>query len=127
MLLGMEKAHGESMARRSVAVIGDSTFIHSGITSLIDLVYNKGTGTVLILDNRGTAMTGHQENPATGKTLMGEETAELNLDMLVRACGVKRVATVDPMKMDELERIVREEVAAPEPSVIISLRRCVLG
>lgn len=72
-------------------------------------------------------MTGHQENPATGKTLMGEETAELNLDMLVRACGVKRVATVDPMKMDELERIVREEVAAPEPSVIISLRRCVLG
>lgn len=127
MHLGMEKAHGDTMARRSVAVIGDSTFIHSGIPALIDLVYNQGTGTVLILDNRGTAMTGHQENPATGKTLRGEDTSELDLALLARACGVKRVVTVDPMKMDEFERIVTEEVAAAEPSVIISLRRCVLG
>ena len=85
MHLGFEKAHGDEMARKSVAVIGDSTFVHSGITPLIDLVYNKGTGTVIILDNRVTAMTGHQDNPATGKTLMGEDTHELDLEMLVPA------------------------------------------
>ncbi len=126
MHLGFEKAHGDKLARKSVAVIGDSTFVHSGITPLIDLVYNKGTGTVLILDNRVTAMTGHQDNPATGKTLMGEETHELDLEMLSRAVGVKRVVKVDPKDMDEFERIVKEEVAAKEPSVIISLRKCVL-
>ena len=126
MHLGFEKAHGPSMARKSVAVIGDSTFVHSGITPLIDLVYNKGTGTVIILDNRGTAMTGHQDHPATGVTLMGEETHELDLAMLARAVGVKRVVTVDPKNMDEFERIVREETAAPEPSVIISNRKCIL-
>jgi indolepyruvate ferredoxin oxidoreductase alpha subunit len=95
MHLGFEKADPE-FARKSVAVIGDSTFIHSGITGLIDIVYNKGTGTVLILDNRVTAMTGQQDNPSTGKTLMGEETHELDLAMMARACGVKRVVTVDP-------------------------------
>ncbi|PKL36249.1 MAG: indolepyruvate ferredoxin oxidoreductase subunit alpha [Spirochaetae bacterium HGW-Spirochaetae-1] len=126
MHLGMEKAHGPGMARKSVAVIGDSTFVHSGITPLIDLVYNKGTGTVIILDNRVTAMTGHQDHPATGKTLMGEETHQLDLAMLARAVGVKRVVTVDPKDMNEFERVVKEEVAAPEPSVIISLRRCIL-
>ncbi len=126
MHLGMEKAHGPEMARKSVAVIGDSTFVHSGITPLIDLVYNKGTGTVIILDNRGTAMTGHQDHPATGRTLMGEETHELDLEALVRALGVKRVVVTDPKNMEEFERIVREEVAAPEPSVIISNRKCIL-
>lgn len=126
MHLGMEKAHGPEMARKSVAVIGDSTFVHSGITPLIDLVYNKGTGTVIILDNRGTAMTGHQDHPATGRTLMGEETHELDLEALVRAIGVKRVVVTDPKNMEEFERIVREEVAAPEPSVIISNRKCIL-
>jgi len=114
------------MARNSVAVIGDSTFIHSGITPLIDIVYNKGTGTVIILDNRVTAMTGHQDNPATGRTLMGEPTHELNFEQLARAIGVKRVVTVDPKDMETFERVVREEVAAPEPSVIISLRKCIL-
>ncbi|OHD65918.1 MAG: indolepyruvate ferredoxin oxidoreductase subunit alpha, partial [Spirochaetes bacterium RBG_13_51_14] len=126
MHLGMEKAHGPDMARRSVAVIGDSTFVHSGITPLIDLVYNKGTGTVIIMDNRGTAMTGHQDHPATGRTLMGEKTHELDLEMLARAVGVKRVVVTDPKNMEEFERIVREEVAAPEPSVIISKRKCIL-
>jgi indolepyruvate ferredoxin oxidoreductase alpha subunit len=126
MHLGQEKAHGEDIARKSVAVIGDSTFVHSGITPLIDLVYNKGTGTVIILDNRGTAMTGHQDHPATGITLMGEQTHELDLAMLARAVGVKRVVTVDPKDMDEFERVVREETAAREPSVIISLRKCIL-
>ncbi len=127
MHIGFEKAHGPEMARKSVAVIGDSTFVHSGITPLIDLVYNKGTGTVLILDNRVTAMTGHQDHPATGKTLMGDETHELDLALLAKAVGVKRVVTVDPKDMEEFEKVVREEVAAPEPSVIISLRRCILS
>ena len=126
MHLGFEKARGDEMARHSVAVIGDSTFIHSGITPLIDLVYNRGTGTVIILDNRVTAMTGHQDNPATGKTLTGEDTHELDLEMLCRAVGVKRVRKIDPKNLDEFEKVVREEVAAPEPSVIISTRKCIL-
>ncbi len=126
MHLGMEKAHGREIARKSVAVIGDSTFIHSGITALIDLVYNGGTGTVLILDNRITAMTGHQENPATGKTLSGEDTIELDLELMCKACGVKRVVTVDPKNADEFENILREETAAEEPSVIIARRKCIL-
>ncbi len=126
MNLGFEKAHGPEMAAKSIAVIGDSTFIHSGITALIDLVYNKGTGTVLILDNRITAMTGHQDNPSTGKTLMGEDAYEIDLEQLVRAVGVKRVITVDPKNIEEFEKVVREEIAVREPSVIISLRKCVL-
>lgn len=126
MHLGFEKAHGVEMASKSVAVIGDSTFVHSGITPLIDLVYNKGTGTVLILDNRVTAMTGHQDNPATGKTLMGEPTYELDLEKIVRACGVNRVVVVDPRNIEEFERVVVEETSAREPSVIISNRKCIL-
>jgi len=126
MHFGFEKARGDEMASKSIAVIGDSTFVHSGITPLIDLVYNKGTGTVLILDNRSTAMTGHQDNPATGVTLMGEETHELDLELLSRAVGVKRVVVVDPKNMEEFERVVREETEAREPSVIISKRKCIL-
>jgi indolepyruvate ferredoxin oxidoreductase alpha subunit len=123
---GFELARGDEMARASVAVIGDSTFIHSGITPLIDIVYNRGTGTVIILDNRVTAMTGHQDNPATGRTLMGEPTHELDFEALCRAIGVKRVVKVDPKDTREFERVVREEVAAREPSVIISSRKCIL-
>lgn len=123
---GFELARGDEMARSSVAVIGDSTFIHSGITPLIDIVYNRGTGTVIILDNRVTAMTGHQDNPATGRTLMGEPTHELDFEALCRAIGVKRVVKVDPKDTREFERVVREEVAAREPSVIISSRKCIL-
>jgi len=126
MHLGFEKARGDEMARNSGAVIGDSTFIHSGITPLIDLVYNKGTGTVIILDNRVTAMTGHPDNPAPGKTLCGEETHELDLVLLAQAIGVRRVVKVDPKNTAEFERVVREEVAAREPSVIISSRKCIL-
>lgn len=126
MHLGFEKARGAEMARNSVAVIGDSTFIHSGITGLIDLVYNKGTGTVIIMDNRVTAMTGHQENPATGKTLMGDDTYELDLEMMVKACGVKRVVVIDPRDIEALEKVIRDEIAAPEPSVILTRRKCIL-
>jgi indolepyruvate ferredoxin oxidoreductase, alpha subunit len=125
MHLGFEKAHPD-LARKSVAVIGDSTFIHSGITPLIDLVYNKGTGTVLILDNRVTAMTGHQENPASGVTLRGEPTFELDLEALCRACGVKRVIVIDPNNITEFEKTVKEEIDAREPSVIIARRKCIL-
>lgn len=123
---GFELARGDEMARNSVAVIGDSTFIHSGITPLIDIVYNKGTGTVIILDNRVTAMTGHQDNPATGRTLMGEETHQLDFEQLAKAIGVKRVVKIDPKDQETFERIVREEINAKEPSVIISTRKCVL-
>ncbi|MGL4368599.1 MAG: thiamine pyrophosphate-dependent enzyme, partial [Spirochaetota bacterium] len=125
MHLGFEKAHPE-LARNSVAVIGDSTFIHSGITALIDCVYNGGTGTVMILDNRVTAMTGHQENPATGKTLMGDPAPELDIENLCRACGVKRVTVIDPNDTEKLESVLREETAAPEMSVIITRRKCIL-
>ncbi|SHK50671.1 indolepyruvate ferredoxin oxidoreductase subunit alpha [Desulforamulus aeronauticus] len=123
--LGMEKANPD-MARRTVAVIGDSTFLHSGVTGLIDVVYNGGTSTVLILDNRTTAMTGHQENPATGSTLMGKPAPEVDLEALVRAIGVKRVRTVDPLNLKELDQAVKEETAAMEPSVIVVRRPCAL-
>ncbi len=126
MHLGFEKALGEEFTSRSVAVIGDSTFIHSGITPLIDLVYNKGTGTVIILDNRITAMTGHQHNPSSGKTLMGEDAYQIDLEAIARAVGVKRVLTVDPKDTERFEQIVREEISAREPSVIISKRKCIL-
>lgn len=126
MHLGFEKAWGNALARKSVAVLGDSTFIHSGITGLIDIVYNGGTGTVIILDNRTTGMTGHQENPSTGKTLLGDPSPELNFEALCLACGVKRVVTVDPIEKENLERVLAEETAAEEPSVIIVKRKCIL-
>ena len=122
---GAGKADPE-MGRRTVAVIGDSTFLHSGITGLLNVVYNKGSGTVIILDNRTTAMTGHQHHPGTGKTLMGEQAPAVDLEALVRALGVKRVRVVDPLELAETGRAVQEEVAAAEPSVIICRRPCVL-
>jgi indolepyruvate ferredoxin oxidoreductase alpha subunit len=124
--LGMEKAMGEDFARRVVAVIGDSTFVHSGITGLIDHVYNKSTGTIIILDNRTTAMTGHQDHPATGLTLSKKEAAKLDLEALVRVLGVQHVRTVDPYDLQSLEQAVREEMDREELSVIIASRSCVL-
>ncbi|TES92803.1 MAG: indolepyruvate ferredoxin oxidoreductase subunit alpha [Candidatus Cloacimonadota bacterium] len=123
---GMQKVLGKKSAQKIVAVIGDSTFFHSGITPLIDIVYNKGVTTVLILDNRITAMTGHQEHPGTGKTLMGEETVTIEIEAVVRACGVKNVFVVDPYKLKELKKIIKREVARQEPSVIIARRPCML-
>lgn len=122
---GMVKADPET-GRRTVAVIGDSTFLHSGITGLLNIVYNKGSATVIILDNRTTAMTGHQQHPATGKTLMGEQAPAVDLEALVRALGVRRVRVVDPLDLAETNRAVQEESAAGEPSVIICRRPCVL-
>lgn len=126
MAHGMEKAIGREAARKTVAVIGDSTFIHSGITGLIDIVYNKGTSTVIILDNSITGMTGHQDNPTTGFTIKGEPTYEVDLVKLCEAVGIKRVRVCDPFDLEEMERVVKEEVAADEPSVIISQRPCAL-
>ena len=123
---GFEKARGRDYVKNSVAVIGDSTFIHSGITGLIDVVYNKGTSTILILDNSITGMTGHQQNPITGYTLKGEETSVVDLEMLAHAVGVKRVRVVDPFDLEGLEAALKEELAAEEPSVIIVQRPCAL-
>ncbi len=125
MALGMEKANPE-MSQKIVAVIGDSTFLHSGITGLVDMVYNKGKGTVIVLDNSTTAMTGHQENPSTGKTLRGEPAAVVDIAEVARGVGVKRVITVDPFDIVKLEQVIKEETAAPEPSVIIAKSPCVL-
>jgi len=123
---GMEKVLGEKSDKKIVAVIGDSTFFHSGITPLINIVYNKGTSTVIILDNRITAMTGHQEHPGTGKTLMGEDTVTINPEDIVKACGVKHVFTVDPYNLKELKKVIKREVERKEPSVIIARRPCIL-
>jgi indolepyruvate ferredoxin oxidoreductase alpha subunit len=123
---GMEKAMGADAMRKTVAVIGDSTFIHSGITGLINVVYNKGTSTTIILDNSITGMTGHQENPTTGRTLKGEKTRQVDLEKLCHAIGIDRVRVVDPFDLAATEQAVKEEIAAEEPSVIITRRPCAL-
>ncbi|WP_066634091.1 indolepyruvate ferredoxin oxidoreductase subunit alpha [Desulfolucanica intricata] len=125
MALGMEKAVPE-MHKKTVAVIGDSTFFHSGITGLVDVVYNQGNSTVIILDNRTTGMTGHQENPGTGRNLLGQEAPAIDIEKLARALGINRVTTVDPLALEELKKVIQEEVAAGEPSVIIAKRPCAL-
>ena len=123
---GMAKAQGEAFNKKLVSVIGDSTFIHSGITGLIDIVYNKGANTVIVLDNSITGMTGHQQNPAMGKTIRGEDTRAVDLVALCRAVGVERVRVADPFDLKTFEAVVREETAADEPSVIIAQRPCAL-
>ncbi len=125
-LLGMEKARGMEFTKKAVAVIGDSTFIHSGITSLIDVVYNKGTSTVIILDNSTTGMTGHQDNPATGFNAKGEPAHKLDLQKLCEAIGVKRVRVEDPFDLQAFEKAVKQEINIQEPSVIIARRPCAL-
>lgn len=126
MLHGMEKARGKEFIKDWVGLIGDSTFVHSGITGLIDIVYNKGISTVMILDNSTTGMTGHQNNPATGVTLKGEPTKVLNLVEVCKSVGINRVTVVNPFNLGELERIVKEETQIEEPSVIIVSAACEL-
>lgn len=126
MAHGMEKAIGKDFSKKVVAVIGDSTFIHSGITGLIDIVYNKGTSTVIILDNSTTGMTGHQDHPATGFTIKKEPTYVLDLETLVRAIGVEDVEVVDPYKVDDVERAVKKAIGSDRPSVIICRKPCIL-
>lgn len=126
MATGLEKARGKEFARKLVAVIGDSTFFHSGITGLVDMVYNGATSTVLILDNSTTGMTGHQEHPSTGKNLKGDIAPAVDIPMLVKSIGIKHVVTVDPFDLKEVERVLKEETAREEPSVIITKRPCAL-
>ncbi len=122
---GMERAD-PATAGQTVAVIGDSTFFHSGLTALLDLVYSGSRATVIILDNRTTAMTGHQDHPGTGVTLQGVVRPPVELEPLCRALGVNRVFTVDPLQLRELEALIKAELAAAEPSVIITRRPCTL-
>lgn len=125
-LHGFNKARGAESEHKSVAVIGDSTFMHSGITGLVNIAYNNSNSTVIILDNSITGMTGHQQNPTTGKNLKGDPAAAVNLEELCRAVGIKRVRVVDPYHLAECETAVKEELAADEASVIISRRPCAL-
>ncbi|SHI74560.1 indolepyruvate ferredoxin oxidoreductase subunit alpha [Parasporobacterium paucivorans] len=125
-LHGMEKAKGKDYVKNWVAVIGDSTFFHTGINSLINMVYNQGTGTVVILDNSITAMTGHQDNAATGKTLKGKATASISIPDFCRSIGVKNVMVVNAFDLKGLEAALKEETAKEELSVIIAVAPCVL-
>jgi indolepyruvate ferredoxin oxidoreductase alpha subunit len=125
-LHGMNKARGDEFAKKSVAVIGDSTFMHSGITGLCDIVYNKGVSTVLVLDNSITGMTGHQQNPTTGLTIKEEPTTAIDIVKLCESIGIGRVKTVDPQEIDQVEAIIKEELSVHEPSVIVTRRPCVL-
>ena len=124
-LHGMNKARPD-WCEKSVAVIGDSTFIHSGVTGLIDIAYNQGNSTVVILDNSITGMTGHQQNPTTGITLKGDPTVSVDLEALARAVGIRRVRVIDPANLAETEAALKEELAAGEASVIIARRPCAL-
>jgi indolepyruvate ferredoxin oxidoreductase alpha subunit len=123
MAHGMEKA-GEPC--RVVGVVGDSTFFHSGITGLLDIAYNKGHSTIIVLDNRTTAMTGHQEHPGTGKTLMGDPTEAVKIEDIGRACGISRVNVINPYNLDETKRVISQEIAINEPSLIVSRAPCPL-
>jgi indolepyruvate ferredoxin oxidoreductase alpha subunit len=122
--IGMEKVKGSE--RGTVAVIGDSTFFHSGITGLVDAVYNNSNVTVIILDNRATAMTGGQQHPATGKTLMGTKAGVVDIERLVTAIGVKNFRRLDAYNYEAALTTIKEEIDKPGPSVIVTTRPCVL-
>ena len=123
---GFNKALGEESQGRTVAVIGDSTFMHSGMTGLANIAYNQSNSTVIILDNSITGMTGHQQNPTTGYNIKGDPAGKINLEELCHALGFNRVTVVDPYDLAECDRVLKEELAVDEPSVIISRRPCVL-
>ena len=123
---GFNKALGADSAHRTVAVIGDSTFMHSGMTGLANIAYNQSNSTVIILDNSITGMTGHQQNPTTGYNLKGDPCTKIDLETLCRAVGIRRVRVVDPYDLAACDAAVKEELAAEEPSVIISRRPCAL-
>jgi indolepyruvate ferredoxin oxidoreductase alpha subunit len=129
----ISQGHGASIALKDagkdtkvVSVIGDSTFFHTGVNSLMDAVYNSGSNLSIILDNRITGMTGHQQNPATGKNAKGEEAPAIDIATLVRAIGVKNVVEIDPFEVKDLEKVLREETERDELSVVITKRPCAL-
>ena len=123
---GFNKAHNGATEKNTVAVIGDSTFMHSGMTGLVNIAYNDSHSTVIILDNSITGMTGHQQNPTTGFNLKGDPAAKVDLEALCRALGINRVRVVDPYDLAQCETAIKEELAANEASVIISRRPCAL-
>ena len=126
MLHGFNKACGAQSEKNTVAVIGDSTFLHSGMTSLADIAYNLSNSTVIILDNSITGMTRHQQNPSTGYDIHGDPCGKINLENLVRSMGIDRVRVVDPYDLKQCDEVLKEELAANAPSVIISRRPCAL-
>ena len=123
---GFNKARGEETEGKTVAVIGDSTFMHSGMTGLANIAYNQSNSTVIILDNSITGMTGHQQNPTTGYNIKGDPAGKIDLESLCKAMGFNRVRVVDPYDLKACDQAVKEELAANEPSVIISRRPCAL-
>ena len=123
---GFNVALGKASQNKTVSVIGDSTFVHSGMTSLANIAYNQSASTVIILDNSITGMTGHQQNPTTGYNIKGDPAGKIDLEALCHAMGINRVRVVDPYDLAECDKAVREELAVDEPSVIISRRPCVL-
>ena len=123
---GFNKALGKESEGKTVAVIGDSTFMHSGMTGLANIAYNQSNSTVIILDNSITGMTGHQQNPTTGYNIKGDPAGKIDLEALCRAMGFKRVRVVDPYDLKECDTVLKEELAADEASVIISRRPCAL-
>ena len=126
MAMGLEKARGKEFGQNTVAVIGDSTFVHTGVNGLVNVVYNGGHTTTIIADNSTTGMTGHQPNPTTGRDIHGNETPRLNLEKLCEAIGVPSIRVVDPFHQENLEKVLREELAKDCASVIIARRPCVL-
>ena len=123
---GFNKALGRESEGRTVAVIGDSTFMHSGMTGLANIAYNQSNSTVIILDNSITGMTGHQQNPTTGYNIKGDPAGKIDLEALCRAMGFERVRIVDPYDLKECDTVIKEELAVDAPSVIISRRPCAL-
>lgn len=123
---GWNKSTGSENEKKTVAVIGDSTFMHSGMTGLATIAYNQSASTVIVLDNSITGMTGHQQNPTTGKNLYGNPAGRVDLEALARAMGINRVRVVDPYNIAECETAVKEELSVEEPSLIISRRPCAL-
>lgn len=123
---GFNKALGEKSEGKTVAVIGDSTFMHSGMTGLANIAYNQSNSTVIILDNSITGMTGHQQNPTTGYNIKGDPAGKINLEALCKAMGFNRISIVDPYDLSQCDKVLKEELAAKEPSVIISRRPCAL-
>ncbi len=126
---GFSMAHGMSKAgldKPVVGIVGDSTFYHSGITGLLNLVYNQGNATLIVVDNRTTAMTGHQEHPGTGLTLMQQPTKAASIEALARACGMERIRVVNPYNLKEVQQVLKEELYSGVPSLIISRAPCVL-
>ena len=125
-LHGFNKAGAAGRIGKTVAVIGDSTFMHSGITGLVNIAYNESSSTVIILDNSTTGMTGHQQNPTTGFNLKGDPCTKIDLEALCRSIGIRRVRVIDPYDLEQCDKAIKEEVGCGEPSVIISRRPCAL-